>query len=286
MRRVLLLLVTSFALHASTFTYSSCTAGTTTETPCLGNPLLTTGLSGPNYFVSAFAHASDTPAGNISALAETTGSYVLPCLGCPPPPPLLAASAQALVNDTYLTNGPVRPGFIQLSVSITAEHVIFADDRISDGPYQYDTCPPGSSTGSEGCSGSALLPFELGIPFEMSVAAPVEPSGVLIMPGDHGEGGIAFVTLTFSLFESDGTTAVGFYPAPEPSTYGLLLCALAVCVLRRTTLSSRKKTFRPFMPTLPTASNWTRRPHIDEAQQQRHPATLTANSCRETRIRY
>lgn len=119
MRRLFFLFLISFALRASTFTYSSCTAGTTTDTPCPGNALLTQGLSGPGYLVSAFAQASDIP-GSISARAGTTAEYsrCLPSYGCPPFPPFLSASAQVMIDDTYYTSGSPRPGFIQLTVSL------------------------------------------------------------------------------------------------------------------------------------------------------------------------
>ena len=226
--------------RSNTFTYTSCTAGTTTDSPCPGNLLLTTGLSGPNYFVFAFAQVSDTP-GNLSALAETTAAYLFCTFECPPPPPVLSVSAQALIDDTYYTNGPARAGFIQLSVGITAEHVLFADDRINDGPYQYRTCPPGSHGSAVGCSGSARLPFELGIPFEVSLSAPVEPDSFSITPGENGHGGIAVVDVNFALFEADGSTPVPFYPTPEPSTYGLVLSAFTAYLLAQEWNRSRRQ---------------------------------------------
>src|SRR5579875_2172796 len=238
MRPVLLVLLAAaapLAVRATTIATTSCTAGSITDTPCPGNMNLTTGLSGPNYFVSSFAQAIDTPTGNIVVTGGATAYYTVSGL----PEPTLSATDTAVVNDIDYTSGPMRPGYIHIAETISSLHGLVSTTwSLTDGSLVYggspslgQACLPGSSSG-KGCSGSATLPFELGIPFQVMASA---SDGASISPGQTGYGSGDQVTLTFSLFEADGTTPVSFAPAPEPSQFALYLSGfLAVALLLRT----------------------------------------------------
>ena len=206
-----------FALHATTIATTSCTAGSITDTPCPGNLDLTTGLSGPNYFVSSYAQATDSPLGNIVVIGGATASYTaVPGLSEPP----LSATDQAVVDDTDYTSGPVRMGFIHITETISSLHALPTTTwSITGGPYSYGACLPGTSSG-QGCTGSATFAFELGIPFQVMASA---SDSVAVSPPETGYGASDQVTLTFSLFEADGTTPVAFSPIPEPSAVTLSL---------------------------------------------------------------
>lgn len=222
---LLAVLAIPFALHATTTATTSCSAGSTTDTPCPGNANLTTGLSGPNYFVSSYAQATDSPLGNIAVLGEATASYT-PGTGLPEPP--LSATDQAVVDDVYYTSGPVRPGYIQISETIYSLHGLFTTTwSITDGPYSYGGCLPGTSN-ANGCTGSDKVPFELGVPFEVIATA---SDGVAVSPPENGYGADDQVTLTFSLFEQDRHTSVAFFPIPEPSALALSLFGLLAFAL-------------------------------------------------------
>jgi len=223
MLRFLLALMTSSALYATSTTFTSCTAGTTTLSPCPGNINETTGLIGPNYFVSAFAATGPaTGQPGFSALAQTTASYT----GQPPPPlPSLSASAHASDDEFLFTTGPSRVGLIDLTMreGPTASHGGTASVSITDGVHTYfPVC------NSVFCNYNATLPFDLGTGFHfmesadggLSITPPV-PGG----PNGAGSGGLA--TIFFTLFESDGKTAVPYYVTPEPSTFRLWFLVLA-----------------------------------------------------------
>ena len=113
MRRLLLATfitaITAFALHADTFTSTSCSFGTTTLSPCGGNYLFPEGL--PNAM--AGASASDTgvvdgafadgqlpiPDGwtmSTGAAASVEGTDTVVAL----------AEAHASASDTFLSSGP------------------------------------------------------------------------------------------------------------------------------------------------------------------------------------
>lgn len=241
MRRLLMaMMVASSALYGTSMTLSSCTAGITTLSPCPGNFSLTTGLSGPNYFVSAIAAASDStapppdalfgppppvPGGRtLFAIAGVSGSYS----GGPPPPlPPLSAHADASASITAVTEGPPRTGFIQFGLDITSTHDDLGTNiSMTDGIHSYG---PGSGAPPFGCHFvscfyTATLPFDLGTEFQVS--ASVMAGGSLSpQSGRLGFGQDGDAALSFRLLEPDGKTPVSFFVVPEPSTRVLLFIA-------------------------------------------------------------
>lgn len=242
MRRFLLaMIVASSALYATSMASSSCTVAKTTVSPCPGNLNLSTGLSGPNYFVSAFAEASDSapppPAANITpptlfgplggtmfAIGEAEATYMG---GEPPPfPSVLAANGDASANIVAHTAGPARVGLIEFSMNTATLH----DDlgmsiSITDGVHSYDIgsgAPPGGCFFG-GCRYTATLPFDLGANFRVSISA---DAGVSISPpapgGPEGAGRDALGGLSFQLLEANGGK-IPFSLVPEPSSWTLLL---------------------------------------------------------------
>ena len=222
MLRFLLAMMTSSALYATSVTFTSCTAGTTTLSPCPGNITLTTGLYGPNYFVSAFAATGPaTGQSGFSALAETTASYT-----GPPPPPLPPLSAAATASDDVVafTTGPSRLGLIDLTMlrgPITSNGGS-ADVSITDGVHTYfPVCA------AVFCTYRATLPFDLGTRFQFMVSAGAGSSVTYSPSGPSGSGSGGLADLTFTLLEPDGKTTVPYYVVPEPSTFSLLFLVLA-----------------------------------------------------------
>jgi hypothetical protein len=68
------------------------------------------------------------------------------------------------------------------------------------------------------------VPFELGTYFQVSAFAPMTPTEFEI--NFPGQSFYAYnnVNVSFQLFEADGVTPVPLFLAPQPSTFGLLLC--------------------------------------------------------------
>jgi hypothetical protein len=106
MRRFLLLVILgSPALYATSFTFTSCTGGTTTLNPCPGH----SGFIGPNFWLVADAAAP------FPIYAPGVSAYVGAGAGISGPPPIeLSVTAIASENVTYGTSGPLRLGFIKL----------------------------------------------------------------------------------------------------------------------------------------------------------------------------
>jgi hypothetical protein len=225
----LLAIATCLTLQASSMVTYNCTIGTTTANPCPETSFgLALGLTNPpfdNAHASAFAQVSEPTLANIAVHAATSLFYDgCSVTSCPEPP--LSTSAQAILNDSDYTTGSVRSGFIQVSETIFSLHgnPEAATWSISDGSHNYSGCLPGSS-GVEGCSGMATLPFELGVPFMVSASA---INGFSIAPRQTGFGTDSEVDLTFTVLEADGSTPVAVLPTPEPSTYALLSIGLGL----------------------------------------------------------
>lgn len=128
------------------------------------------------------------------------------------------ATASVSWFDTLVTDGQLRPGWILFSIGAYGEKVDgFAHSGVQVGPYFQDAGE------LFGCFNNCLEPFTLGEAFNVSMML---TSG--ITEGDIG-GADATGSLTFSLFESDGTTPVLVQEAPEPTSVmltGLGLIAL------------------------------------------------------------
>jgi hypothetical protein len=152
----------------------------------------------------------------VSASAEVLyGNY------SPLDPPSLSTAASA----GALTFGPLRNGFIEINGSGGGE---FGNGSGSVGSYTF-------ACGQVGCSGilsGAPAPFELGVPFTISVSAFAAEIGMF--------GGSGDISFQFSLFEVSpinprlpGAPVIVVYDAssvPEPATFaavGLGLLGLA-----------------------------------------------------------
>ena len=238
MRRLLFALLASAAcLHATSFAFTSCTAGTEVLSPCNSDFSLTFGgITGPDYFVRAFAQAPVTL--NTSEFQGSDVSTLTAAAAQAPASLPVQATAQAGDSVTYYTSGPARPGFIQFSIELDYLHEDFygaSEILLSDGVHQYSFIGGGGINGPippthcfiEDCEYAGTLPFDLGAPFEASASSHSGSSG--------GPGGAnAAAVATFTLLEANGTTPVPHFVTPEPSAWQLLMIGLATCgALRR-----------------------------------------------------
>ena len=236
MRRLVFVLLTiPCAAQATSTVFSSCSAGSTTLTPCPSDFTLTGGLTGPGYVAGAFAAANDfnnspnVPEGGLTVIANAISRAFDPAA------PVLSSLSYATDNMVYQSAGPTRAGFIQFEVTLGYLHQDVdgaATAQFSDGTNQYSYSGGGGVHGStppshcfiEDCEYSATVPFELGTTFQVSVGANTL----------HFQGGFQpfndLAQVTFTLLEADGTSPVAFTSAPEPS-YGALLLVLAAAAL-------------------------------------------------------
>lgn len=117
---------------------------------------------------------------------------------------------EATGSDTvyYATAGPERPGYIGL-----VESAFGGSSFVSVGPFS------GYLTG--------MFQFELGTRFAGSVSVDASAGG----PGAGPMGNESSAGYSFTLYEADGTTGVGFFvvAVPEPRSAALLLAGLALC---------------------------------------------------------
>lgn len=237
-------LVAASALQASSFTFSSCTAGATTISPCGGDALTPNGIYGPDYMSLGGTGASD----NSSVIGDT----VLDTL--PPIPsghvmsvgvgvevsslgsnPELSAVARANAGNVFYSAGSSRSGFIQFDVRVDHTHGGNSSALLSDGTHEYKyvnsgglsggSTPPLSCDFEGDCIWTATVPFNLGSGFQVSTSADIE---ALLEPNNAGasfSGGDDALVI-FRLLESDGTTLVPFSATPEPASWALLLFGL------------------------------------------------------------
>jgi hypothetical protein len=244
-RFLLAMLFAASALQATSVAFSSCTAGTTTISPC-GGDVFTPGFGivGPDYSAVAGVSASDDsdipglpslsdlflptiPSGSVMSVGAAAA------VSSSGPSPALSATALARASNVFYSAGAPRSGFIQFDVRLDRAHGGTSNALLSDGTHQYSYDVLGSgSTPSlfcdiDDCGWTATVPFDLGSEFRVSAFAGVEVS----LPTSHGyEDGI----VVFRLLESDGTTPVPFSATPEPASWGLLLFGLAgACFVSR-----------------------------------------------------
>lgn len=232
-------LVAASALQASSFTFSSCTAGTTTISPCGGDAITPNGIYGPDYEALGGTGASvnsnvlgdivlgtlpPIPSGHVMSVGvgvwiESSGAN-----------PKLSVTTQADANSAFYTAGSPRSGFIQFDASLAHSHRGDSNVLISDGTHNYGY--DAEFCGFEGCLVTATLPFDLGSKFHVALSADaeglLEPNGTgLVAGGDDA-------LVIFRLLESDGTTPVPFSATPEPTTWALLLFGLGATWLAGT----------------------------------------------------
>jgi len=183
------------------------------------------GIIGPNYQIAAFAFAAESfptwpsAADNVVPIPGGRELYAEAdagaLLGNPPPPiPQLSATANANVNQFYRSTGPVRPGFIEFSISLGYEHGLPGD--VSIGGYNTDSLTSTTGCTINGCLYNGTLPFELGTTFQASASSSTGSNGL------SGGSDIQSAAV-FQLLEANGTTPVTTTPVvvPEPSTLSL-----------------------------------------------------------------
>ncbi len=238
-------------LQADVTTFSSCTAGTNTVSPCGGSLNFPGGI--PNA-AQAFAEASDnsivpgiipnlvTPITgqtlSAAALAVAYGSQSID----------VSAIAQANARGTYATGGPARSGFIEFDVAIDHAHGGGATASFSDGTHTYSynangggSTPPSGTCGVSGCEWTATVPFELGVPFQVSVAADVsesETAGNSFVA--HGSDD---ATVVFELLNADRSPVPLLTNAPEPAAWTLLGLGLSI-IGSAALIRNRRQRFR------------------------------------------
>ena len=228
--------ITAFALHADTFTSTTCTSGTTTISPCGGSLLFPGGLpdavaaadASDTGIINGAAHHGQPPitdgwSMSTGATAVAQGSENL----------VVSATAHAKAFDTFLSNGPVRPGFIQFNVSLDQLHGGDSTVVLTDGvnTYSYEAEFGGGSTPSfgrcfEGCQWMSTVPFDLGVDFQVNASS---DDGEIASFSSFVNHGYTDAVVTFRLLEADETTPVPFSAIPEPSTWVLLLLGLSAC---------------------------------------------------------
>ena len=249
-RSLLILFLTASCLHATSYTFTFCSAGDISLSPCNSDfGLISGGLVGPDYLVRTYAAVPDPvmPTALISAFAEgwqdnPSGSISL------------FGIAGAGDNMTYESQGPPRAGFIQFDIGLFYAHEAFdgaATATLTDGVHAYGFVGGGgisgpiapTDCGTQACLYMGRLPFQLGSQFAASAS--------VLAYASTGYG-ISQSAVDFSLLEADGTTPVPFFATPEPFPGGLQIVGLSLiaCALwKRRTASKRKASaLRPKQP--------------------------------------
>jgi len=141
-------------------------------------------------------------------------------------------SALAVITLDFLaaTAGPVRPGFATYSLVADGDH------GANGGAYsQSSVAGLGSCTYPICHSHGALVPFQLGVPFEVTVFA----NGSAVSGIHDVDGGGGFGSISLSLFELSGAPVTIVGPVSEPASMFLVGSVLAIslvyCLLKRKT---------------------------------------------------
>lgn len=207
MRLLLLFLVGSAGLFASTVATANCTLGLISQNVTSS----TRALCG---IPDETADSPVTAGAMAGSLNVSVYAYILPGTSQP-------ASSYAYAADTeyFRTAGPVRAGIIEYYLTGGGECGATSAASISNGSDQYSLFCNTPSCNTAGPP--PQLPFELGTTFEMLLTA-TAPGGVDRCA--DAQAGVGF----FQLFEEDGTTEVSLIPVavPEPGKETLLLTAL------------------------------------------------------------
>jgi hypothetical protein len=143
---------------------------------------------------------------------------------------LISGASATITWETFATTaGPERLGYIDLSFvgsfDYPGEELAFGGNNEQVGQY-------GASENEAG--NSIMLPFTLGVPFEMMLSiginaatAEPDPMGIISSGAD----------LSFQLFEADGVTPVEISAVPEPGTPILVASGLIFWVVRKRSLN-------------------------------------------------
>ena len=229
MRGLLFLaIVISLSLHAdptgTTLTSTSCTLGTQAQT----NPSacdLTMVIGQAEYEVAAHASAS------ANGMPWTIAFDTSPLSPFQQPPIAWSANSMAEDEGTFSTPGKSRTGLVEFDIQLFSSHDDFGlGASISDGTHNYGFTAIGSgpvaptrcSIGT--CEFQGELPLLLGSgqSFTVTLGGSAAAGNCQVEPGCTPGGN---ATMTFGLFESNGTTPIPFSPVaavPEPTS-----CALA-----------------------------------------------------------
>jgi hypothetical protein len=239
-RSLLILILTASCLHATSYTFTFCSAGEISLSPCNSNLNLDSGgLVGPNYLVRTYAAVPD-PLFATATMSALAIGMLDSSTGAPP----LFGIAGAGDTMTYGSQGPPRVGIIQFNVGLYYLHESSTDAAtvtFTDGVHSYyffsndgGSIPPTGQCFSEQCLYAGMLPFQLGSQFSASAS-------VLAIASSNF--GASQAVLDFSLFEADGTTPVAFFATPEPFPGGLQIVGLSLigCALWKRRSASKRK---------------------------------------------
>ena len=217
--------ITAFALHADTFTFTSCTQGTTTFSPCPPGSGTTANASDNSFFGGGNPIPGGQPMWAGTAVSVVSSDMFA-----------VSATAQASAFNTFDSAGAARQGFIQFEVFTDRNHGGNSTVVLTDGVHTY-------SYGAFECAGSTPLtrgnpdfdcvwdstqPFDLGSEFHVTVSS----NDAASLPAGSSQGGAGSgsdASVSFRLLDADGTTAVPLSIIPEPSTWTLLLLGLSAC---------------------------------------------------------
>ena len=242
---VLMLLALAAAADADMVTSASCTVSVS------GVPI--TSQSDPHSCAldtllgRASATVSETASISSAGFAAslTGSSFAFADAGDYPKSVTVTGQAYGSLSYSLYTNGPTRPGFIQINLTGSippeaqapeiqqltvgvgglTESCIYAGGTACGG----NVGPCAGSVGS--CTVSEILPFTLGQAFNFTgwVDFQSEDQGNNLLNSPSGAGS---VTLSFGLFEADGTTPVPInLVAPEPPPAALFWWGLPAAVL-------------------------------------------------------
>jgi hypothetical protein len=150
-------------------------------------------------------------------------------------PGLASLNEAASYNATILTDGPARDGFLSIDFTVLGDDSASGDlfVQAAFGPYQ-DGCV---ADGELNCNPTVpynvavVRPVTLGVPLELSLSGGAT--------GDIDDDSFTvqlMASLSFSFFEADGTTPVGWTDitsAPEPNAAWLSLVGIAFVAIRK-----------------------------------------------------
>lgn len=209
-RLIFVMLAAASVLSGTSFTSATCTLGNETITSSSGCFIFFVLPDGTSATIQAVPDV--TPLSFAAAGASLSASEAIPFNE--------SSSATARYSQVFTTAGLPRPGIAQLQIFAFGQGG--ADSQVSIGPYSLS----GAGCSLEPCTfGGSSLPFELGVPFTVSLSADAAFAGPEFCLPETCPFGRADIS-TFSLFEANGSTPVSFTPVPEPSIFGLLLFSL------------------------------------------------------------
>ena len=215
--------VSTNAGNTSPFSYSSCNTadiGTGAHASALAQAVFTPASTGGGYntlHIEQYAYAQYGYFGG-----NATGSHITS-----------QASAALDYADTFLTNGPVRSGYLQIDLFLNGGVSIYSGGEklnVILSPAPGNVPPPDvtCSTG-QGCYVPSFWYRSLLVPYTLGGAITLSAEGSIFADADFNagqSGGQDFIDYRFRFFEADGVTPVSISESPEPATLGLLGASL------------------------------------------------------------